>query len=364
MQKSRQKVEKGLIMNTLRYEINQWLKSMQTETEGYYMMCAHAYQKDLLDAISLAYDLDYMLGNDIPEREKDDRKEILDSYQTGKDGFYYETNAEKVFKNSSINRVLEMHGNYLTFQVMGAYKAIQRQPIKRISFYDKYIVDIARYLEINCPWERSPWGAGGMIDNMGTIMKCNIDMGHKEYLKTVDEMIDWLDRNQDDTTGLWRNKDNGQGINGLVNGGYHLMRGTYFLYNRPFDKAEKIIDTILEDIETHEFFHDNRAHGCNDLDHFFLLQKCHELVPTYKKKEILKLVKHRKDIILRLLRCDDGGFSFWGDSAVKLHNYFDVSPGYKESDMQGTVFYLQTLISINKILGVENFGMRDSLSHG
>lgn len=75
-------------MNTLRYEINQWLKSMQTETEGYYMMCAHAYQKDLLDAISLAYDLDYMLGNDIPEREKDDRKEILDSYQTGKDGFY------------------------------------------------------------------------------------------------------------------------------------------------------------------------------------------------------------------------------------------------------------------------------------
>ena len=351
-------------MNRLRNEINQWLASMQKGKAGCYLMCEHAYHDNLLDAISFAYDLEYMLGNDISELDKDIRKEILDSYQTGDDGFYYETDAREVFKNSSIDRVMEMHGNYLTFQVMGAYKAIERFPKRKISFYDQYLSDIERYLESNCPWNLSPWGAGGMVDNLGTILKCNIDMGFKEYEKIIDEIIEWLDKNQDDESGLWRNKDNRQGINGLVNGGYHLMRGTYFLYNRSFHKPEKIIDTIIEDIQTNEIFHDNRAHVCNDLDHFYLLQKCHELVPAYRKEKITAIAKHRKDVILSLLRCRDGGFSFWSDSSVKVHNYFDVAPGIKESDMQGTVFYLQTLMSINKILDIENGGLRESFTHG
>lgn len=357
-------MESERVMNKLKSEIYEWLVSMKADNEEHYKMCNHAYQNDLLDATSLAYDLYNMLGEEVSEEIKQKRKETLDSYQIGEEPIFYEINAQDILKNSTIDRVLEMHGNYLTFQVMGAYKAIQKYPEKKVSFYDKYIGDIERYLTVNCPWERSPWGAGGMVDNLGTILKCNIDMGYREYEKTVDEVIDWLNYNQDDATGLWTNGDNAQGINGLVNGGYHLMRGTYFLYNRPFDKAERIIDTIIEDIRIEVIFHDDKGHGCNDLDHFFLLQKCHELVPSYRNGEIVDIAKRRKDIILRLLRCGDGGFSFWSDAAVKVHNYVDVSPGIKESDMQGTVFYLQTLISINKILKEENDGLRASLSHG
>lgn len=351
-------------MNKLKNGIYDWLLRMQADSKEHYKMCGHAYQNNLLDATSLAYDLYNMLEQEVSEQIKEKRKETMDSYQVGEDGFFYEVGARDIFKNSTIDRVLEMHGNYLTFQVMGAYKAIQKCPKNKIFFYDKYISDIEKYLNVNCPWRRSPWGAGGMVDNLGTILKCNIDMGYEKYEKTIDEIIDWLNRNQDDTTGLWINRDNSQGINGLINGGYHLMRGTFFLYNRPFDKAERIIDTIIEDIRTDIIFRDDKGHGCNDLDHFFLLQKCHELVPTYRSKEIVDIAKHRKDIILRLMRCEDGGFSFWGDSAVKVHNYFDVSPGIKESDMQGTVFYLQTLLSINKILGEGNDGYRESLTHG
>lgn len=351
-------------MSRLRDEIYDWLVEMKVDGKETYKMCAHAYHDNLLDATSLAYDLYNILGQEIPEPTKQKRKEIMDSYQVGEGGFFYEIHAQDILGNSAIDRALEMHGNYLTFQVMGAYKAIHKYPKNKITFYDKYVLDIDRYLSCNCPWDRSPWGAGGMVDNLGTILKCNIDMGYKNYKKTVDEVIDWLNKKQDDATGLWINRNNKQGINGLVNGGYHLMRGTYFLYQRPFDKAERIIDTIIEDIRTDIFFHDDKAHGCNDLDHFFLLQKCHELIPAYRSGEIIDIASHRKDIILNLLRCDDGGFSFWNDAAVKVHNYFDVSPGVKESDMQGTVFYLQTLISINKILGEGNDGLRESLTHG
>lgn len=351
-------------MNKLIDEIYEWLIRMRANNEEYYKMCEHAYHNNLLDATSLAYDLSYMLGQEITEQVKKKRKEILDSYQVGDDGFFYEIGAQNIFKNSSIERVLEMHGNYLTFQVLGAYRAIQKFPNKKISFYDKNISDIEQYLAVNCPWDRSPWGAGGMVDNLGTILKCNIDMGFEQYSSTVDEIIDWLNRNQDEKTGLWLNKENRQGINGLVNGGYHLMRGTFFLFNRPFNMPERIIDTIIEDICTNEIFHDNKAHGCNDLDHFFLLQRCHELAPDYRRDEILSIAKHRKQIIMNLVRCKDGGFSFWGDSAVKVHNYLEVSPGFKESDMQGTVFYLQTLISINKMLDEDNEGLKESLTHG
>lgn len=351
-------------MKRLKKEIYDWLVKMHVDNTEYYRMCKHAYHDDLLDATSLAYDLFNMLGYDVTEQIKQKRKETIDSYQMGGDGFFYEIGAPDILENCGIERAVEMHGNYLTFQVIGAYKAIQKYPKREISFYDKYIFDIEKYLTVNCPWNRSPWGAGGMVDNLGTILKCNIDMGAKKYNRIVDEIIEWLNRNQDEETGLWLNKNNKQGINGLVNGGYHLMRGTFFLYGRPFNMPEKIIDTIIQDIQTNENFHDNKAHGCNDLDHFFLLQKCHELVPMYRRKEIISIAKHRKEVILDLVRCRDGGFSFWGDSAVKVHNYFKVSPGIKESDMQGTVFYLQTLISINKILSESNEGLRESLTHG
>lgn len=350
-------------MFQLKNKLKQWCESMRVEDTEFYKMCQHAYCNESLDATTLAYDLQNMLEIKMSEDLFVKRKKFLDSFQIGTNGFFYERSAEEALKKSSINRALEMHGNYLTFQTIGAYKSIKKLPENIITFYDQYASDIERYLSKNCPWERSPWGAGGMVDNLGTILKCNIDMGYHNYKVVIDEIIDWLDKHQDNETGLWTNRENTQGINGLVNGGYHLMRGTYFLFSRPFNKVERIIDTILEDIKSHPMFSDNMAHGCNDLDHFFLLHKCHECIPTYRKEEIIDLVAHRREIILQHLLCDDGGFSFWINGAVKVHNYFEVSPGYKEGDMQGTVFYIQTLNSMNRIIGEEVI-FRESMTHG
>lgn len=350
-------------MEHVKKAVIQWCEEMRVEDSEYFKMCAHGYHNNLLDATSLAYDLQYMLGIVADKKTYLERERILDSYQTGEEGFFYERNIDEMFRNSSIDRVIEMHGTYLTFQAVGAYKAIGAMPKKEISFYSQYMDDIEKYLEKNVPWQRSPWGSGGMLDDLGTILKCNIEMGHKKYVETMDRVFAWLDAHQDEETGMWGKRDNVQGINGLVNGAYHLMRGTYFLYDRPISMPEKIIDVIIEDLKYNSIFSDNDAHGCNDLDHFFLLQKCHELVPSYRREEIVDLSAHRKKIIFDVLKCQDGGFSFLAESAVKVHNYVDVSPGYKESDMQGTVFYLQTLISINKILGEENV-IKTSLTHG
>lgn len=350
-------------MENIISNIKTWCRKMQVGDSEYYKMCEHAYHNNLLDATSLAYDLQQMLGMQLDDGIRQVRINILDSFQSENDGFFYEYNSDEIFREHPVGRVREMHGTYLTFQAVGAYKAIGGLPKLKISFYDQYISDIEKYLQINVPWTRSPWGSGGMIDDLGTILKCNIDMGYKDYANIMDQVFDWLDRNQSKETGMWGERDNVQGINGLVNGAYHLMRGTYFLYGRSIAMPEKIIDIIIEDLKINDIFGNEKAHGCNDLDHYFLLQKCHELVPEYRRSEIVDLVAHRKNVILKILKCKDGGFSFLSESSVKVHNYIEVSPGYKESDMQGTVFYLQTLISINKILGEES-KIKTSLTHG
>ena len=66
-----------------------------------------------------------------------------------------------------------------------------------------------------------------------------------------------------------------------------------------------------------------------------------------------------------MMRKKDEGFSFKTNNSVKVHNYYNVSPGYPESDMQGTVFYLQTILSILRILEeVPEQIWKDSVTHG
>ena len=61
-------------MNNLKNEIYDWLLRMQADSKEHYKMCGHAYQNNLLDATSLAYDLYNMLGQEVSEQIKEKRK--------------------------------------------------------------------------------------------------------------------------------------------------------------------------------------------------------------------------------------------------------------------------------------------------
>lgn len=350
-------------VNNLNNTISQWLKIVETEPLKY-KMSQHAYDKVSLDATSLAYDLIQMINISLTEKEKEKGKLILDSYQLLENGFFIEKDYKKRLDDNKISRVTEMHANYITFQTLGAYKAIDRLPNRKVSFYDDFIQKkgIKHYLSHNCPWDRSPWGAGGMVDNLGTILDMNIKLGYKEYEPILEEVFDWLEDNQSKEYGLWGNT-NTQGINGLINGGYHLMRGTYFLQGRDFKFCCKIIDTLIQDLTENEIFLSDQAHGCQDLDHFYLLEQCVNVNDNYRIGEIKSICEKRLGEIESIVYCKDGAFSFEAKNSAKNHNYYDITPGLKESDMQGTVFYLQTIISILNILGVKH-GFRKSTTHG
>lgn len=343
-----------------------WLHSMKDSEFYTYRMCASSYHSRSCDAHTLACDLLQMLGSAPSEAALNQLRVELDRYQTGQEGFFFELFATEELKNHTEKRVLEMHGNYLTFQACGAYRGLGLKLRKVVTFYDQFIQGkgLRAYLSENLPWNKSPWGAGGMVDNLCTIFHMNIELGRAEYEEQIEIIFKWLNENQSPVTGLWGSIDT-QGINGIINGGYHLMRGSYFLYVRPIQYPEKIIDTIIDNINSHPLFKDTTAHGCHDLDHFYLLERCHQRCQTYRVAEIRAIAEKRLSALLNLIPCSDGGLSFEAENAVKSHNYISVSPGIKEGDMQGAVFYLQTFISLARILRLNVcFKEQQSSTHG
>lgn len=341
-----------------------WLSSMKANKPlECYKMCRSAYHPFSIDATSLAADLIYMLDIPIFEAERNLFAEFFNSHQETNTGFYHEPFIHEL-NNLSIDRVVEMSGTYLSFQVCGALEAINRLPIYPFRFYEFTIRKgaISKYIEDKFPWNHSPWGAGGWIDSIATMLRMNIKMGYKEYQLPLDEMIEWLQKNQNPKTGLWGNLDSPKVLTGLVNGGYHILRGTLFQMNMNIPYPERIIDACINVYKENDYFKPGHGEGCHELDLFDLMLQASKYSQAYKKEEISRICEERFSEILSFQN-KDGAFSFFPHKAQTEHNYYKISPGKEESDIQGTVFYMHTLKRISEHLGI-TFNIKRSKTHG
>lgn len=341
-----------------------WLSGMKANnTSERYKICRSAYHPFSIDATSLATDLMYMLNMPISEAEKDLFTEFFNSHQDANTGFYHEPFIHEL-DNSSIDRVVEMSGTYLSFQVCGALEAINRLPAHPFEFYEFTLKRgaISKYLEDRFPWGCAPWGAGGWVDSVATMLRTNIKMGYEEYSLPFNELLDWLKQNQNSKTGLWGNPDSYQKLTGVVNGGYHLLRGTFFQIGTELPYSEQVINTCINVYYENDYFKSGNGEGCHDLDLFDLLIQASTYNRNYRRDEISEICYKRLSDILSFQN-DDGGFSFFPHKAQTEHNYYKVSPGEKESDMQGTVFYLHTIKRISEYLGFA-CNIKRSKTHG
>jgi len=212
------------------------------------------------------------------------------------------------------------------------------------------------------PWDRAPTGAGGMVDHAATMMRCNICRGESDYQNVIDEMYGWLDKHQDERTGLWGRQE-AQGNAGLVLSGYHLMRGLHFYDGIQPKWPEKIIDTVLTSLQECHLFDDGGGEGCHDMDHFVTLERMYQYTNgSYRADEIRQACEIRLGQ-LQNLKMHDGGFAFTPQGTIINHYQYEVSGGVKESDMVGTVFYLETIYRILKVLDVRT-KWNSSITHG
>jgi hypothetical protein len=351
------------IFKNLRKGLSSWIANISIGG-GKYKFASHACDPYSLDATSLAVDLKNMLKMSTL-KDGDEIKKYINGYQSGKDGFYHEVFEEKYLFGKNNTKTIEMSATYLSFQICGLLRLLNMLPKYEFKYYRGLLKEAAmkKYLRNNLPWEKSPWGAGGMIDSMSTMISTNIKSGYEEYAEAHESILKWLEENQDPGTGLWGNISV-QGYEGVVNGGYHALRGTYIWHNRRFNKARKIIDTLIKYISTSINFKALSGNGCCDLDAFFLLSECVKLEPDYRYEQICEIVYTRL-VQLDVFKKKDGGFSFFPNSAEDEHNYYKVTKGFNESDVQGGVFYLQTLLSMYQILHPgKGLDFNNSFTHG
>jgi len=344
---------------TLIKSVIEWLPAIKSPEAGLYRISRNSFNTFSIDATSLALDLYKMLGKTPPNI--DSAFVFFDRQQDEKTGFYHEPFVSDL--DLSVERILEMSGTYFGYQVAAVLLAYNRKPKYPYQFYEQFLQqgNIETYMGSKMPWNRSPMGAGNMVDHGATMMRANVFFGDERYLEVLAQMYKWLNKNQNKNTGLW-GEESAQGKNGLVQGGYHLSRGLYFQDGQPPDYIEKITDTTLASLNECDMFNDGNGEGCHDMDHFVVLERMLHFSNGYREMDIRIACEERLEQLPTML-CNDGAFSFEAKGSITNHNRYEVTPGMKESDLVGTVFYLETVYRMLSILG-KNADWRSSSTHG
>jgi len=344
----RHHIRKGTEMwyGELRETIPIWLETLKDEETGLYRLSHSAFDKYSVDATSLAMDVKWMLDLPICQCEWD----YLARCQHC-DGLIEEEREP----DSSEPRAREMSATYLGFQVAGLALATGVKSLYPFSFYDKFLGDklIEDYLE-SMPWDTKPMGAGNMIDHGVMMMRYNVLLGQQEYRPIISNMWRWLRNQTHFAMGLWGNPD-AQGLNGLVQAGYHIIRVGFPLR---YLNSKEVIDTILQSW-SESFLTD----ACFDLDHACLLERVESLNPNYRKFDIWKMAHDMLESIKDCNLRDDGAFSFNNFQAIKNHNRYEVTPGNTESDLVGTVLYMEAIYRLCLLLR-QAPPWRSSATHG
>lgn len=335
-----------------------WFATLPCPAPGRWPIAVQARHAWSVDATTLALDLAQMLGLRVPSEAA---FAALDDQQDPATGFLHEPHRDEL--DASVPRIHEMSGTYFGYQTAAVQLAYGRAPRHRYAFHDPLRASgaLERYMAGNMPWGRAPMGAGNMCDHAATMLRANARFFGDGSDELVQRMRAWLDAHQDPATGLW-GALTAQGRNGLVQAGYHLMRGIHFADDAPPAWCERILDTTLASLDENAVFADGQGEGCHDMDHFVVLERMLHYTNGHRESEVRSWCERRLAQLQALHRAD-GGFSFEAAGSITNHNRHDVTDGQAQSDLVGSVFYLETVLRQCRVLGI-TVPWRPSASHG
>lgn len=182
----------------------------------------------------------------------------------------------------------------------------------------------------------------------------------------LDLYFEWLDQEQDPTTGLW-------GTNGYCSnafalyGGYHQLL-VYYYENRPVRYPEQLIDVALSLQHRDGGFNPNGGGGaCEDTDAIDILVNMYKRV-DYKRPQIRSALRRALRHILQR-QMPDGGFVYRLNQPFVHMGVEKTASGPNQSNMFSTWFRIHTLALISEILTDElisqiNWKFNDTCSMG
>ncbi len=93
------------------------------------------------------------------------------------------------------------------------------------------------------PWSTHAWGAGAVVDSLGTALTWATIAAEPGSERLQSELVRWLTSSRDPGTGLWGSTAGG--LREPVNGTYRLLRGTYAQWGLRGGPDDALVDTVL-----------------------------------------------------------------------------------------------------------------------
>ncbi len=119
-----------------------------------------------------------------------------------------------------------------------------RHPVRAVTALDA--ATLVRALD-GLPWRTNAWGAGAMVDTIGTALTWAVRAGHPCPPGQLETVVGWLATRRDPVTGLWGSSPDG--LLDPVNGAYRAVRGSLAQWGVDVGGARTVVDTVLRRAE-------------------------------------------------------------------------------------------------------------------
>lgn len=132
------------------------------------------------------------------------------------------------------------------------------------------------------PWTTNAWGAGALVDSIGTALTWALRGGHAVAPGVLEALVGWLVLNRNPASGLWG--ASADGLRDPVNGTYRALRGTAAQWGLRLGADDHLTDSVLLHAPT--VVGSPAGTACDALDVVHLLHRGAAVLPDYRRGEV------------------------------------------------------------------------------
>ncbi|MBD3272736.1 hypothetical protein GF385_00080 [Candidatus Dependentiae bacterium] len=277
----------------------------------------------------------YLSDLNLSKQQNLDWLNYFNSFQSSKDGLFYD--------NSIINDFFYNEdwwgARHLTAHLPAAFKVLGGKPK-----YDFYFLEPLYFKKNLIIWlETRKWDTrldfvSNEIMNYGVLLQASREFFKNEKsAKSLNMMLDWLENNINQETGLWGFYDliNCDSLSKSIQAAYHIFL-LFFYENREIPNNKKIIDLLIKSQNRLGGFGISlNSSACEDIDSIDPLIRF-SIKSDYKIRDV-KAVLNKALIWVLSNQNNDGGFVFrWNESFTYGHK--EMFSNKNESSMFATWF--------------------------
>lgn len=312
--------------------VAEWLKDRRAPGNDGFTLCASGQESPELNATTGGIELWTLLDLPLSDRERTGWVERLRRYQNPQTGLVIDPTWVGRQQRENPAQVT-IGDSFFTMTACAALEALGSRFLHPVAYLAKLsAVELSARTQIAIG-ACDPYSIG----DYGRLVRMNATLGVPNADEQWERINADLLSSQDPETGLWT-VDPDRPLTPAINLGFHLVRSSWNLDNRPCERPEAIIDSCLTACRDERYYGWTTGFACNDLD-LALMFHTASTWTNHRSNEVQQWGRERLPMLLAVQK-PDGGFSFHHSRAMQSHGGIYMSGGGEISDMWGTLMYL------------------------